>query len=177
MNGTLERTLAICAFVTSLVAVSATIYDGWQNRRYQRLTQIPFVHLDHSITVEGGFRIDMANSGNGPAIIKSISLFLDNSEIPSWDEFVAVAGADTHYRFTVPWPGTVIKPGVIGSSLLAIPDLEKSKAMWDARLRLNVRLCYCSLYDECMTIFLMSLQKIPTSSCPSESKIRLPRMI
>lgn len=74
-------------FIVALAAIGLTIYEGRATRRHNRLSVKPMLFIQHEFHLEelenGGpvrFQIILSNRGLGPALIKSATYFINESE-------------------------------------------------------------------------------------------------
>ncbi len=78
---TIELSLGIAGIIIALAVAITTIWQGFLTRKHNRLSVKPILRIDRNITLDDNFNIKLLNNGVGPAIIKSVKYFVDNTEI------------------------------------------------------------------------------------------------
>lgn len=161
-----EFIVAVCALVTSVVAV----YIAWDQARVMRTQQRadvwPVVQLSHNTDVRGErfiYELTVENAGVGPALLEGYQLAIPGAPEGGLAEFMAYL---LPAEFSPPGPhtynsvnGRVMRQGtalaMIGGSWEAS---SARQAAFDARLSAYiggerappvVRLCYCSILEDC----------------------------
>jgi hypothetical protein len=103
---------------------------------------------------EASFNFDLKNQGVGPAVMRAMEVTFDGKPIRRWDDLLPSMTA----YFTTPhrsWDGhvTMIHGRVIAAGE-AVKPFEpygevQSLAMLKVKERIEVKLCYCSVLDDC----------------------------
>lgn len=174
-----EKIFASLGLVLSLVALGATVYDGYENRRYMRLTQAERLYFDFS-HLGDDFRLTIGNDGNGPAVIKTFSAFYrDDGKIVSvdhWDQLVGLVGADASagYTFSVPAPGDYLKREVDSQDLFACSGTGCAGKFLPEIPHIQLVGCVCDLYENCRIVTLHEDDVWPDWSCGDLTPMRLP---
>lgn len=153
-----EFLVAICALVTSMVAV----FIGWDQGRVMRAQQhgavYPVLQLEGFVSTQNEQRqlgIRIANNGVGPALVEGVRLrsIGDGSEIETLRPFIAglPQGADISWAglagraiapgerlspITVAWPQDSVTDSDIGRAVAITADWQ-------------LEVCYCSVFQRC----------------------------
>jgi hypothetical protein len=101
------------------------------------------------------FRFTVANSGIGPAKIRSVRIAVDGKPQGRWAEVFQSLIGSSDVRFgSSTLGGRVIRAGEIVNVVTLIGEpaqrLEESLAnSADRSGRIGMRICYCSVFDQC----------------------------
>jgi hypothetical protein len=155
--------LSLAALLISLLEVLAV-------RDEQRAEVWPYLHVDLSYSAEG-FALFATNKGVGPARVRSAELFLDGAPLLDLDAAIAEAlGAEDAfsyelYRADTPAPGVMAADERI--DMFAVPWEPRTRRLVEIWFdRLEVELCFCSVYDECWLARLTNADPEPVRRCP-----------
>lgn len=153
-----QSIIALSALLLSVCGVFIAIYEAALVRRQQRASAWPRVEVAASMTGEK-FEVWVQNVGVGPARVRAAALTQDGEPRGSWAELIRGAGADpkgmgwyysriggrvlprdsepeTIFRFTE-------ASGAGAAELLASLQRDVLEG------RIDLILCYCSVFDEC----------------------------
>jgi len=154
---------SIVALATSFFALSLSAYQARLMNEQTRLMQNqsrasvwPYVAIGYSINDEGesrGYTWQVSNDGVGPARIESVTMTLDGKPVRRWRElFRALFGdADVPATFSQVY-GRVLPPSTNRETTidaLHLTDMAQAKAFFAAQDRIEMTICYCSVYDDC----------------------------
>jgi hypothetical protein len=160
----LERWISLSAVVISVCAFALAIQQGCRQREHDRLTLLPHVFLT-VIYNQSGVDFALGNPGGGPAIVHWFVASVDGEPHASWSSFTNRLGfSSSSYGFRIPSPGDFLRPGHEGVFLHidSGPDAARLLRGLD---RIELSLCYCSLYDECWITWSDAPFPAPTDSC------------
>jgi hypothetical protein len=167
-----DNWISLSAVFIALCALFLSIYEGCSNRKHNRLSVKPLILLDSGLDETGsGFRI--RNSGLGPALIKWFSVEIDEKTIPHWKAFMEELGLPSSgfYSYMNPSNKTVFLPGQ--KEFLFWATGEKDKALRKIKRRITMKVCYCSLYEECWQAFTSTIKNYESSlKCEETPKIK-----
>ncbi len=152
----LQLIIAVCALVTSAIAV----FVAWDQARVLRAQQhgavYPVLQADGFISNDPDFReigLRFRNSGVGPALIESIEIARDGEKLADLIEpYDQLPGAPE-----LSWAsmtGRAIAPGEEVEALrfswprdaISSEELAAAQANWGA---LTISTCYCSVFERC----------------------------
>ena len=140
------------AVLIAVCAVSLTAYQAHVINRTQHLSVLPYVGISFRQD-EDGAGWTMTNWGVGPAKIRTFEVLVDGKPQPHWRAVGAALGLPrpARYESTVPSPGSIELPEIT-SQLFWIGRGPVSETLTRNRERVIVRLCYCSLFDDCWVV-------------------------
>ena len=177
----LDLTLALCAMLVSVVSLIVAVRHGATMEGLVAANSWPFLtYSTDNEDPEGRHRITLKviNAGVGPARIQTFELW--------WHDQPMTSAADLLERCCglkdKPGPGegslrlligavapTVLRAGDT-EEFISLERLEENSDAWQrlnaARMEIRMRVCYCSVFDECWVTDLR--QNVPkrVSSCP-----------
>lgn len=154
-----EMLIAICAVITSAIAVFIAWDQGRVMRAQQHGSVYPVLQADGYISTDPyvrEFGVWFSNSGVGPALIESVDMLRDGErlenlnayrdELPdgydlSWTSMVgrAVAPGERINALRISWAADAISPMV----------QTKTADKWG---RLTMEVCYCSVFKRCWEV-------------------------
>lgn len=142
-----EMLIALAALAASLCAVAVGAYEAYLQRRYDRATVWPRVELT-STTGPDGARLDLVNSGLGPALVHSAVVTVDGQRARDWqDVLTRLLGHPVKRYSTSSVYDRAIRAGE-SVTMAAVPPEELSGVSPAALERLGVTVCYASVYGE-----------------------------
>ena len=164
-----DSRLSIIAVVLSVAALLTSIIEVNFVRQELRSEAWPYIAIYPGYNAEG-FSISMENKGVGPARIRNLSIYLNGELVTDLDQaIIDTVGKENAfsydlYRANNPAPG-VMSSGEV-TNLFAVP--------WEPRTRLltekwsnniDIKSCYCSIYDDCWMASLGASDPIEVSRC------------
>jgi len=140
----------------SSLALCISAFQAWQTRRHDRLSVRPLI--DFTYEVDGRERnvgLAMENVGLGPAVIRSITIYVDRKAVKDWYEAADYGNFKEHdllKTFELD-KDSVLK---IGETMLLFGRDTRNKMDLDRFIdfvdqRLAVSITFCSIDDECQT--------------------------
>lgn len=171
-GNTLQVLANVLTIFVALAAIGLSIWEGRENRRYNRLSVLPHLESSQEVLQEASKRrftitYGLKNTGLGPAVIKNLYVYRDGTEI-----FEATTEGKL-YSFSGFLDDVNALPFQVGSfvqsrgtgDLLAINDLHllfrlhtpeaDTVSEWPPAVvkkevldRYSFLFCYCSVYDE-----------------------------
>ena len=187
---TLEMAVAIAALVTSVTSIWLSLRQGDDMARLVQAQSWPYLEYQSSNTGDNGepvIDIAVRNAGVGPAKVKSFAILYDGKAVSGWTALVKACclpdgtPTDRPLDFPALTDGKMISSKLLqrvlrasdSQILLHLPKTEGNAALWkkldDARFRIELRACYCSVFDECWTTDLRSTEQHAVDACPVES--------
>lgn len=154
-----EMLIAVCAVITSAIAVFIAWDQGRVMRAQQHGAVYPVLQADGYVSADPHVReigVRFRNSGVGPALIESVDLLKDGESMDSlisyrdelqqgydlsWTSMVgrAVAPGETINALRISWPADEISP----------VQQAETAAKWGG---LTMRVCYCSVFKRCWEV-------------------------
>lgn len=168
-----EFLVAICALVTSIMAV----YMAWDQGRVMRAQQhgavFPVLQVDGFVSTTSDMAslgIRVSNSGVGPALIEEVRAVHEGERLTS---FAALRDAlpPGHDISWAGLTGRALAPGeeiiplriAWSSDEIAPEALTATAGQWDD---LEVHICYCSVFDRCWeTVLIGTSRAEPVDAC------------
>ena len=158
------------AFGSAFLAACALTVSAWQGfeiRRHSRLSARPYIDISTILNQESNrYGLRIANEGLGPAIMKDLRLTVDGVDVAQdhrngWKEALEKLDLERDpFVYRVLQQENLIPQGQenplfgFASSRVGDEDLsEKLRVELQRKLRrLIVRICYCSIYEECFEL-------------------------
>jgi hypothetical protein len=166
-----DRIMAVSAVVVALASLVVAVYEARTNREYQKVSVWPYVTQSNAWVPGEPYSRTLSNLGVGPALVKSFQVSVDGGPRRDWAEVSrALTGRPApelvYYSVRA---GSVLLPDK-PVPLVKIPPGEAAQRFWEQAqtTRLSIRLCYCSLYDDCWVSDTRTDQPSPVGSCPRE---------
>ena len=187
LDRTLELAVALAALVTSVVSIWLSLSQGDDMARLVQAQSWPYLEYVSSNTGDAGrpeIDIGVRNAGVGPAKVKSFSIRYDGTAVRGWAYLInACCLPDGTAKDKPPDLPTLTDNKMISSKLiqrvlrasdsvmlLHLPKTDANAALWkkldDARFKIELRVCYCSVFDECWISDLRSTEQQHVQTCP-----------
>lgn len=160
--------VAFTAIVVSVCALVVSFYQARIMRETQKAAVWPFVEILPSNTATESF-LGIYNKGTGPAIIKSVTLSIDDQSFTTWNALFDHVAPDDTIPFA--WStvrGRVLAPNDVVKAIELQP--ENARKVGAAISSLQFELCYCSVYDDCWTTSLARNNK-PIDRCTVDEEL------
>jgi hypothetical protein len=171
----------VIATFIALLAVCVAGYTAYMQRQV-RAAVWPILEFDSS---NGPIRFTLANKGVGPAIIKHVSVKVDDQPVKNWAEVLEkVLGPGYHPGEESDMSGRVFSAGESTNVFTPHDEaqnpipFDKSNPLWakldTGRGRVTVEICYCSTLGECWTLRgggMIPSTTTETRRCPNRSAI------
>lgn len=170
---------SLLALAVSAMALAVGSYQTLLMQRQTRLMQVQarasvWPRVDIGYNYDNGtnadFDLHLENNGVGPAIVRSVRLSLDGKPMHHWSEVIAgiaTKGGTAHAELSG-IADIVIPPSTNRDTLvraLSIHDPELARKLFGALKRLDMHVCYCSVYDECWVARLDSSKPRKVAMC------------
>jgi hypothetical protein len=163
----LDISLALSAFFVSLVSIGLAIHNGRTMEKLVASNSYPNIDFSYGNGFDfedgRGLRhavyVSLDNTGIGPARLRSIELSFAGKAAANLREVLALCCTEepaaslpkTDYRFTGDMRGAMIQAGK-SLNLFAwaeAPADPRWARLERVRGKISVRVCYCSVFDEC----------------------------
>lgn len=132
----------------------------------------PYIEL--SYTNRDGYERLLINTGLGPARIETVDVSIDGKDVTNWSEVrnILATSEDTQYIYSGLWKGRQIKAGET-LALIHIKESEVAKGFQQNYSKVNMKICYCSMYREC---WIKEDHHVPIAveACPADSQTSFP---
>lgn len=153
----IEMMIAVCALVSSMMAV----YIAWDQGRVMRAQQhgevFPVIQIDGfatNNTERSALGLRVSNSGVGPALIESVVLEVEGEPVESLDQQLATLpdGYDLSWASLTGRalaPGAQTTPVEIAWRRNDIEPEEIASFAANSTANWRLRICYCSVFNRC----------------------------
>jgi len=149
-----QTLLSVAGAVIAVLALFATLRESNEVRRQTAAAAWPYVQVhvdDYDRGDEAALSLSFTNTGVGPAKVRSLRIAIDGSPVADWDGLLArlAQPADSpHGREFV--SHRVLAPGeTVVLFTTRHPPLARAIQSAIGREGTVLRLCYCSIFDEC----------------------------
>ncbi len=161
-----QSLIALSAVLLSVCGLFIAIYEAALTRREQRASVWPSVQVSASTTDEQ-VEIWVQNAGVGPARILAAALSHRGEPRKDWADLIRRSGMDSEgvsfYRSMI--QGRVLPRDSDPETIFRVTDEDgagDSASLKELRRellegRIDVTLCYCSVYDDCWTSSLQAV--------------------
>lgn len=188
LKGKLEIFLAVCALITSITSIWLSLSQGDDMQKLVQAQSWPFLgfstgNTDFNATTgkwDDVIDFEIENLGVGPAKIKSMEVWYKDKPMANIMELLQSCchlAIDSNTRMPLEplrvtsstVPGRVLRAGqkIVALNWLKAAD---NTVVWNAlnteRFNLKVRMCYCSVFDECWMVDAGSTDAKAVKECP-----------
>lgn len=154
--------LSVMALLVSVLEVSY-LYDEVRSQSW------PYLQFDMRYS-QNGFELSVKNKGVGPAKVRSVEMYLDDEKINNVNQAIAdTIGIENAFSYDVyqmqnPAPGVMSADET--SVLFRVPWQANTRMLiqnWSNRI--NLKACYCSVYDECWMAQIKGTEPEQVDAC------------
>ena len=171
-------TIGVPALLISLVVAYGTYVQAGATQRMQEAAAWPFVaYSTGNYTPEGQRLINLSftNNGLGPALVGPVEVKFRGSVMRSPVDLLAACCGyrdnQTMQLRTSPIVNVALRPGeeVLFMGLPAVPANTEMVDLLDAsREEIQVRACYCSIFDDCWIVEGAQARPRAVEACPTD---------
>lgn len=185
----LEFAVAIAALITSVTSIWLSLSQGDEMARLVQAQSWPYLEYVSSNTGDNGapvIDLMVRNAGVGPAKVESFSIRYDGKPVKGWAQLIATCCLPPGTpRDKIDLPALTDNRMISGKlisrvlrasdslTLLHLPKTDANTPLWtrldDARFKLELGICYCSVFDECWTSDLRSTRQERVQACPVDA--------
>lgn len=167
-----DKIMAIAALATAVIAIVVAVVEARNQQEFQKLSVEPYIELSNT----GADSIDyyaflLINNGLGPAVVKSVSLSVDEKPVSNWDQAVRLT-TNNNATFNGVYSSVSTNRRIKSSEtvevfkMLSYSDLAKSFHVEMNSDRVKYEVCYCSIYEECWrTVYGAAVTHEPVAAC------------
>ncbi len=168
--------VGVPALLISLVVAYGTFVQADATQRIQEAAAWPFVaYRTGNYTPDGQRLINLSftNNGLGPALIGPVEIRYRGRAMRSpVDLLASCCGYQENQAMqlrTAPIVNVALRPGE-EILFMSLPDVTANADMVDrldaVREKIEVRVCYCSIFKDCWTVDGQQAQPVPVKACP-----------
>jgi hypothetical protein len=184
----LDIVLALSAMFVSVISLIVAVAHGRTmermadaNARMVQANSWPFLQFEtHNVDEHGDadIRVVISNNGIGPARIETFELWWDGKSMSSWQALIE-ACCETTPAERSQLHGNMVAIGNLAPSILragdhtnffAMPRSPHNQDLWSKlnveSNKITVRVCYCSVFDECWRGSGITTHADLVASCP-----------
>jgi hypothetical protein len=183
----LDITLALSAMFVSLISLVLAIVHGRTmermadaNTRMVEASSWPFIQFDtHNIDEHGAadVRLVLTNKGIGPARVQTFELWWNGHAMASPLALIKACCSGTPAELaqtnTTAFGIGSTAPSILRagdhSDFFSVPSTPKNVDLWNRfnveRDKITVRVCYCSVFNECWVGSGTTTQATPVAAC------------
>lgn len=159
---------AVIAALIGLLALTVSGYTAWLQRQQVRAEVWPYLQTGISPSQQ---MMSLENKGVGPAMIRSVKLYVDRKPRRSWPEaFDAMGLPDLREQSPSTINGVVLAPGDVIQQM-AFRDTDDFARFYRQYPRIDLEICYCSALEECWLYDERSSdrgrRRVPVAQCPA----------
>jgi hypothetical protein len=137
---------AVIAALVGLLALCVSGYTAYVQRQQVRAQVWPYLETGLSPSKH---ELTLVNKGVGPALIRSVQIFVDDKPQHDWDAVYAALGLKFEHR--PPYStisGVVVSAGERIEQVVFM-DVDDFNLYVREASRVSTRVCYCSTMNEC----------------------------
>jgi hypothetical protein len=192
-RGWVDLSVAVCALIVSVTSLSIAFRHGHTmermadaNARLVSANSYPLLQqsqssapdlksADYTLRAARVASLNVRNTGVGPAKVETLEVFWSDHPVRTAHELLRACCATSEDADLVSHVGTEDLQGSMllageWRRLLVIPGDGETKALaarfQDAYPKVEMRACYCSVFDECWLSNLETLHPQSVTSCP-----------
>ncbi len=172
----LQTVLAVAGMFTGAIALYAALNEADAVRKQQQAAVWPSVgvtQINYGSPGEERFVINVSNKGIGPARIIAAEVTVDGEPVSSWREVLRTFAdgepfAMSNYRIG----GSVLAPGEEVTAVAVELKYSSDEILSGFRElassgRANLKICYCSVFDDCWRLDALTETTEPVEQCPA----------
>jgi hypothetical protein len=168
------------AVAVSLLALFVSFYQARIAERQAHASVWPYLSIGYDVNDEGearGFTWTVENNGLGPALFQSVIVSVDGKPKKTWAEVcIAVGIKNEHFSATnSSLSGRVLPPDMNRETTIAAfhaISAPEAELFHDARDRLAMDICYCSVYEECWVAHYQQQRVESVARCETAGTIQ-----
>ena len=173
--------IQVAAFTATTLTLAIGILQTYYLQKQVRASAWPAVALGINQSYQQGrdeqgqpadsgeFEILVKNDGVGPALLRTASVKLDGQAVATWDAlFQRVLGHRPQHLHTAAFTRLVLPASVnrdTAISAMKVSDAADAHALGEALGRIEIDVCYCSIYEECWIASRGRTGARPVRSC------------
>ncbi|MEM7083914.1 MAG: hypothetical protein AAF465_14390 [Pseudomonadota bacterium] len=162
--------LSIIAIAMSMGALFVSVLEVSAIRDDQRIQVWPYIGVYTNYS-EDGFRLHAINKGIGPARVQTLKMFYDGEHVTDIDQLILnTLGEKDAFSYDL-YRSSNISRSVMSAdedkTLFGVPWEPRTRRLIDDwATKVDVVVCYCSVYDDCWESRLNTGEPTEVSSCP-----------
>ncbi len=162
--------ISVAALTLSILALMVSVLEVSAIREDQRVQVWPYMAIASSFG-PNGYALEAINKGIGPARVRTMEVLFDGEPVDNIDELIVeTVGEEDAFSYDL-YRTSNIAQSVMSAdekaTLFAVPWDDRTRrlsSVWHGRI--SVRVCYCSVYDECWLSKLDAGEPESVAKCP-----------
>jgi hypothetical protein len=163
---TLARVASAMPILVAVFSLLLTVYEARSARQSRLVSVWPRLGMSISDTA-GHFYREVANFGVGPALVRSVHVYVDEKPVRDWGAMLKAVLTDVpkgNWYYSSFGRGSVLLPSGRLQLLGVVSDSIAARLV-TAEARIKTVVCYCSLYEECWTLRSDEPDPTPIDAC------------
>jgi len=169
-----EMLVGVSAVVIGICALSVSLYETSLMRSEQRAAIVPLMEIGHSYFVNNiedngddwQLSLHAENVGLGPARVMDVRVTVDEAPQLSWRSAMqALVGRDEPVAITLSTINGRIIPASRSIQMFHLRDGPLATEIIAEIARLEIEVCFCSLFDDCWTASKWDNAAVPVEFC------------
>lgn len=166
------------ALLISLGVAYATFIQAEATKKMQQADAWPFISYGTSNANEKGERVislNLANNGVGPALLGPIEIRYQGEPVSDPADLLRKCCGlvvNSGISLATSPSSHIVLPTREVTHFMRLSETPASKVLWNRfekeRWKLQVRSCYCSIFDECWTIEGAQAKPKAVAQCPTD---------
>ncbi len=155
---TFDTWLSIAAVITSVCALTITIYQAYLQRKQQYASVMPVLDVygnNGYLDIDKTYRLEfvLTNSGIGPAFVRRFEYWYKGKKQGSFNEIVGKIAAEAGIKnvnnvvYSGLWEGRIIPQGQ-EVKLLRVTDDTLGSRLYERGINIRLKIWYESIYGE-----------------------------
>ena len=137
---------AVIAALVGLLALCVSGYTAWLQREQVRAQVWPYLETGISGSKH---ELTLVNKGVGPALIRSVQIYVDGKPQHNWDAVYAALGLKFEHRPPYSTVNSIVLSAGERISQVVFRDTDDFNLYAAQATRVAMWLCYCSTMNEC----------------------------
>jgi len=137
---------AVIAALVGLLALCVSGYTAWLQRQQVRAQVWPYIETGISTSKHN---LTLVNKGVGPALIRSVQIYVDGKPQHDWDAVYAALGLKYDRRPPYSTVNSIVISAGERIDQVTFRTVEDFNLYARQATRVQMRFCYCSTMDEC----------------------------
>jgi hypothetical protein len=137
---------AVIAALVGLLALCVSGYTAYLQRQQVRAQVWPYLETGISGSKH---ELTLVNKGVGPALIRSVQIYVDGKPQHDWDAVYAALGLKFEHRPPYSTVNRIVLSAGERITQVLFRDADEFNLYARQAARVGMRLCYCSTMNEC----------------------------
>ena len=162
----LSRVANAMPILVAVFSLLLTVYEARSARQSRLVSVWPRLGMSISDTA-GHFYREVANFGVGPALVRSVHMYVDGQPVRDWGAMLKATLTNVpkgSWYYSSFGRGSVLLPSA-RLQLLGVVSDSMAARLVAAEPRIKAVICYCSLYEQCWTLRSDDPDPLPTDKC------------